>query len=110
MLPDVSKMIPRNARKNMRVMFVIESGSEAFNAVGIDEPTGKTCVCFVMQTEDGQRFMGTLFTKQTFLDILALKGRNLSHYVVTGKFSKAAVTGNGGETYCPIIGEIKGIA
>lgn len=110
MLPDVSEMIPRNARNKMRVMFVIENGSEYFRAVGIDGPTGKTCVCFVIQTEEGQRFMGTLFTKQTILDIMALKGKNLQYYVVTGKFSKTSVTGNSGEKYYPIIGEIEGVA
>jgi hypothetical protein len=41
---------------------------------------------------------------------MALKGKNLQYYVVTGKFSKIAVTGNSGEKYYPIIGEIEGVA
>ena len=109
MLPDISKMIPRNVRKNMSVTFLLDGGPESFNAAGIDEPTGKTCVCFVIQTDEGQRFMGTVFTKQTLLDIFSLKGKKLQCYAVTGKFSKREVIGNGGEKYHPIIGKIEGV-
>lgn len=109
MLPDISGMITREQRRKMTVVFLLENRLSSFYVVGIDEVTGKTCVCFVSESEDGKRFMGTLFTKQTILDVVALKGRNLDYYAITGKFSKKSVTGNSGETYYPIIGKIEGI-